>query len=256
MENMVCVQQHWKKKNVKRENLNRTNTKSPSDIKTESLKARSPPDSRGGGCSRQGWITDTKVSTGSECGSYWSSCMWLLGCWIWLCDGSYWLGKTSSGEQQPWQQLQMSILHMYDPWHLSATQSIIHQLWQLSAISFAAPLPPSIHRFSFDSISLSCFLSSSARTVFLCSPSMPPLPLHYPSPSHFSVSLVFPSSDYGTDSGFSKTAEWFYIMEALHLTADAEAGLNHPQREREKLVFKSHNCEVRHSFGSTWGWGA
>lgn len=89
----LCTTEHWKK-NVKRENLNRTNTKSPTDIKTESLKARSPPDSRGGGCSRQGWITDTKVSTGCECGSYWSSCMWLLGCWIWLCDGSYWLGKT------------------------------------------------------------------------------------------------------------------------------------------------------------------
>lgn len=93
-----------------------------------------------------------------------------------MCPGGQATQFKGSGEQQLWQQLQMSSLHMYDPWHLNATQSITHRLWRLSALGFAS-LPPSFPSFahlSLRSISLSCFLSSPALSVFLCFPSKPP----------------------------------------------------------------------------------
>lgn len=198
--------------------------------------------------------------TGGARGSCWSSRMWLWGCLIWLYDVSLWTGSTTRRLwwTAAWQHLQMSSLHMHGPWHVNATQSITHRQQRLSDFGFAAPLSlPSHLPFAVSPMShssLSCRLSSPALAVFLCSLSTPLLPPQYLSPSLPSLSLnIFPFSATSADAGLLKDDQnAFTLREALHLTAGAEAGLTHPQREKKKPVLESHNCEVKQCFGSTW----
>lgn len=126
-----------------------------------------------------------------------------------MCPGGQATQFKGSGEQQLWQQLQMSSLHMYDPWHLNATQSITHRLWRLSALGFASlppAFPPSpVSPFARSPCHVSCLpLLSVSFSVFRLSLHFFFLLLllllphaHTPSPPLFSVSLdISPLSDW------------------------------------------------------------
>lgn len=108
---------------------------------------------------------------------------------------------------------------MYDPWYLSATQSITRGLRRLSTSSFVALLcstsptlpPPSLPAFAGSL----CHVSRSPLCVFLCSPYMPffffaptTATYHLLSSQCLSASLFSHNS---TDRGFSKTAKCFYM---------------------------------------------
>lgn len=97
-----------------------------------------------------------------------------------------------------------------------------------------ASLPPSLCHFFLCSSSLSCFLSSSAFSVSLCSPSLPPS--FFPLFITFSLLCIAQSflSVNSTDSVFSKTAKCFYIKGSFASHSWCGGGPACSRRRRER----------------------
>lgn len=113
-----------------------------------------------------------------------------------MCPGGQATLFKGSGEQQPWQQLQMSSLHMYDPCHWNTTQSITHRLQWLSTFSLVALL---LFSPAHPSQALTVLCLSDVFPVVLCSQYhslfsiYAPCFFHYLSPPPFPVYLnIFP----------------------------------------------------------------
>ena len=188
----LCATKHWqKKKKKKRRNVKREKSLLHKHQKliwhiSEPLKPGSLTDRQGACCSRQGWKTDTvKVSAGGARGSCWSSCMWLRGRLIWLCDVSRWPGDTIQGLWRTAALAATTNEQFAYVWPLASERHSINHTSAMAAVGFGLRFSPtrlpSFARLSLRSISLSCFLSSPALRVFLCFPSKPPF--FFPSPS-------------------------------------------------------------------------
>lgn len=159
--------------------------------------------------------------------------MWLQGHLIWLYDVSQWSGNTIQGL---WWTVALAATtneQFAYVWPLASKRHSINHTSAIEAVGSefccspftSLPLQP----LSLCSISLSCSLSPSALSVFLCSPSMPPFPPRYLSPPLSSVSrkhLSFHRPAQTVDSQRQRNA--FTLRGALHLTAGAEAGLHAP----------------------------
>lgn len=138
-----------------------------------------------------------------------------------LCGPATLVG--GSGKQKAWRQRrQMTGLHMYDPVHPSATQSITHRqlllssfaflclLWLLPSLSFAPSLPrcPSF----------------SILVVSFSSPSLPPLPCTF----SFLRPRISQHLSFGESYRLSRQRQRkaFTLKRGLHLTAGAEVDLH------------------------------
>lgn len=235
----LCATKHWGKKQTNNEMSrgtiwNHTNTKArPTHIwapKTQISYRQTRA------CySRQGWKTDT-VSR-----SWW--CTWqllvvphvtsgLLNLIVWCVPVvrrhySRALVNSSPGSNYKWAVCICMTPGIGTPLNQS---HIGYSGCRLSVLlpSFAS-LPPTLYQPSLCSVSLSCFLSSPALSVFLCSPSMPRL--FFPLPITFSLSRISRHLSFrwiAQTVSCQRQRNALTLRGALHLTAGTEAGLHAP----------------------------
>lgn len=238
MENVVCVQQSNKKKtkqnknlqqNVKRENPCRTDTRAHLTHiwapKTQ-ISYRQTRACYGRRGMKNRYCKSKSVVHVAAAGC--PACDF-GGCLIWLCPSGQTTLFKGSSEQQLWQQLQMSSLHMYDPWHPSTTPSIIHRLLGLS-VSLLLSRSPLRH----PSLSLAQFpVHPSSQCLS---------PFCLPQPITFSLCRVSYCRSFhiiARTEASQRQQKAFTQRGALHLTAGAEACLHASTRgEGESSVWE------------------
>lgn len=173
--------------------------------------------------------------------------MWLRGSLIWLCDVSRWSGDTIQGLWWTAALAATTNEQFAYVWPLASERRSINHTSAIVAVGFqfcCSPLHLShspLRRLSLCSVSLSCFLSSTALRVFL---SLLRLCLHFffffaPSTYHLSLFSSYLSAYFlsvnSTDSEFSKTAKCFYIKGsfASHSWCGGEPACSHRGRGRD-----------------------